>query len=121
MSNRKETEHCGSRNFEEKEEKIVELTKNSVKIAYPIYWEGLNLVKDVINLLIDDATNCLDDSSKKFSLAYLLLINRSLQHIESVRLLTERGLYGDGKESECLAKNYGKRNCKSGGCGLRCH
>ncbi|OHA31911.1 MAG: hypothetical protein A2928_02215 [Candidatus Taylorbacteria bacterium RIFCSPLOWO2_01_FULL_45_15b] len=95
MGNKKENDHCGSRNFEEKEEKIVELTKNSVQIAYPIYWEGLNLVKDVINLLIDDATNCPDDSRKKFSMAYLILINRSVQHIESIRLLTERGLYGD--------------------------
>lgn len=95
MSENKKDEHCGSRNFEEKEAKIVELTKDSVKIAYPIYWEGLNLVKDVINLLIDDATNCPDDRGKKFSMAYLMLINRSLQHIESIRLLTERGLYGD--------------------------
>ncbi len=95
MTSKKENEHCGSRNFEEKEAKIVELTKNSVQIAYPIYWEGLNLVKDVINLLIDDVTNCPDGNRKKFSMAYLMLINRSLQHIESIRLLTERGLYGD--------------------------
>lgn len=95
MNDKEADEHCGSRNFEEKGEKIVELTKSSVQIAYPIYWEGLNLVKDVINLLIDDVTNYLDGNRKKYSIAYLMLINRSLQHIESTCLLTERGLYGD--------------------------
>ncbi len=95
MPENKKDEPCGSRNFEEKEEKIAKLTKDSVQIAYPIYWEGLNLVKDVINLLVDDATNCPDGNRRKFSMVYLMLINRSLQHIESMRLLTERGLYGD--------------------------
>lgn len=88
-------EPCGSRNFEEKEEKIVELTKNALKVAYPIYWSGLNLLKDVINLLADDATKCPDGNKKKYGVAFLLLINRSIQHIESIRLLTERGLYGN--------------------------
>ena len=88
-------EPCGSRNFEEKEAKIVDLTKNALGIAYATYWSGLNLLKDVVNLLIDDVTNCSDGDRKKYSTAYLLLINRSIQHIESIRLLTERGLYGD--------------------------
>ncbi len=88
-------EPCGSRNFDEKEIKIVDLTKNALRIAYTTYWSGLNLLKDVINLLIDDASNCPDGNRKKYSTAYLLLINRSIQHIESIRLLNERGLYGD--------------------------
>lgn len=88
-------EPCGSRNFEEKEVKIVNLTKNALGIAYATYWSGLGLLKDVINLLIDDATNCPDGIRKKYSMAYLLLINRSIQHIESTHLLNERGLYGD--------------------------
>ncbi len=96
MTSKQSSEHCGSRNFEEMEEKIVDLTKNAVQVAYPIYWSGLNLIKDVINLLIDDADNCPDGDRKKYSLAYLLLLNRSIQHIESIRLLTERGLYGNG-------------------------
>ena len=54
------------------------------------------MVKDVINLLIEDASSSTDGDKKKYSMSYLLLINRSLQHIESTRLLTERGLYGDG-------------------------
>lgn len=88
-------EPCGSRDFEEKEIKIVNLTKNALGIAYATYWSGLGLLKDVINLLINDATNCPDGLRKKYSMAYLLLINRSIQHIESTRLLNERGLYGD--------------------------
>jgi len=88
-------EPCGSRNFEEKEAKIVDLTKNALGIAYTAYWSGLNLLKDTVNLLIDDVTNCPDGNRKKYSTAYLLLINRSIQHIESIRLLTERGFYGD--------------------------
>lgn len=91
----KKDEPCGSRNFEEKGGEIVDLTKRTVSIAYPIYWSGLGLVKDVINLLIDDATNCADGNRKKYSLSFLLLLNRSVQHVESLRILTERGLYGD--------------------------
>lgn len=98
MTEIKNNENCGSRKFEEEERKILGLTKNAIQKVYPIYWFGLNLIKDVINLLIDDindTTNCIDDNKKKCSTAYLLLINRSIQHIESVRLLTERGIYGD--------------------------
>lgn len=95
MKNNQKDEPCGSRNLGEKEERIAKLTKNAVKPAYPIYWKGLNLLKDVINLLIKDATENKKERSRKYSIAYLLLINRSIQHIESMRLLTERGLYGD--------------------------
>lgn len=95
MVEKQGNEPCGSRNFEEKEEKIVGLTQDAVRLVYPIYWEGLNLLKDVINLLIEDTTKNKDAGAKKYSMTYLLLINRSIQHIESIRLLTERGLYGD--------------------------
>src|SRR3989344_9099563 len=88
-------EPCGSRNFEEKERKILELTQDSLKIVYPVYWEGVNLIKDVINLLIEDAISNQDEHTKKYSKAYLLLINRAIQHVEGIRLLSERGLYGD--------------------------
>jgi len=93
-TNDEKDENCGTRNFEEKEEKIVDLTQNALSVAYPIYWSGLNLVKDVVNLLIEDATNANGDK-KKYSMTYLMLLNRSIQHIESMRLLTERGFYGD--------------------------
>lgn len=93
--NKNKNEPCGARNFEEKEEKIIALTKTAVERAYPIYWAGLSIVKDVINLLIKDASDCPDDKIGKYSLSFLLLINRSVQHIESIRILTERGFYGD--------------------------
>jgi len=88
-------EPCGARNFEEKEEKIIALTKTAVEKAYPIYWTGLNIVKDVINLLIKDTPAPSGSKIEKYNLAFLILINRSVQHIESVRVLAERGLYGD--------------------------
>ncbi|OGZ21966.1 MAG: hypothetical protein A3G47_02085 [Candidatus Zambryskibacteria bacterium RIFCSPLOWO2_12_FULL_39_45] len=91
----KENEPCGSRNFEEKGENIVSLTKNAIEKVYPIYWFGLNLVKDVINLLIEDFTNSPDGNRKKYNQVFLILFNRSVQHIESTRILTERGLYGN--------------------------
>jgi hypothetical protein len=87
-------ENCGTRKFKEEEEGIVGLTQDMFSIAYRIYWFGVNLVKDVINLLIDDATNAVGDK-KKYALAQLLLLNRSIQHIESMRLLTESGFYGN--------------------------
>lgn len=95
LNKQAEDEPCGSRNFEEKEIKIVNLTKNALRIAYTTYWSDLNLLKDVVNLLIDDVSSCPDGDRKKYSKAYLLLINRSIQHIESIRLLNERGHYGD--------------------------
>ena len=95
MEKKNDNESCGSRNFEEKEEKIVSLTKRAIIRAYPIYWFGLDIAKDVVNLLIEDVSTCPDGDRKKYSQAFLILINRSIQHIESIRILTERGLYGD--------------------------
>ncbi|MFH1402311.1 MAG: DUF5677 domain-containing protein [Patescibacteria group bacterium] len=89
-----ENEPCGIRNFEEKEKKIVSLTKNALELAYPVYWHGLNLIKDVVNLLIGDVLD-VTCASKNYSQAFLTLINRSIQHIESIRILVESGLYGD--------------------------
>lgn len=91
----KNNEFSGTRDFEEKEGKIIDLTKKACQRAYPIYWFGLRVMKDVINLLIKDATNYPDGLEKKHNKALLIILNRSVQHIESIRLLTERGLYGD--------------------------
>lgn len=87
-------ENCGVRNFEEEEERIVGLTKDMLNIAYQIYPFGVNLIKDIINLLIEDTIHETGER-KKYGVSYLLLLNRSIQHIESMRLLTERGFYGD--------------------------
>ena len=51
---KKKNNFCGIRNFEKEEKKIVSMTKSSIKIAYPTYWLGLNIVKDVIALLVED-------------------------------------------------------------------
>lgn len=87
-------EPCGTRNFEAKEAKILSLTQSTYKIVYPIYWVGLNLTKDVINLLVQEIEES-NGREKKYNTAYLMLLNRAIQHLESVRVLTERGLYGD--------------------------
>lgn len=96
MTNSKnKNEYCGVRDFENEEKRITKLTKSTLNIIYPIYWSGLNLIKDVIELLIKETADC-KESTGQYNLAYLMLLNRSVQHIESIRLLTERGLYGDG-------------------------
>jgi len=73
-----ESEPCGARNFEEKEKEIVSLTKGAIERVYPIYWFGLNITKDVISLLIKDVSGSSDGDTGKYSLAFLLLLNRSI-------------------------------------------
>jgi hypothetical protein len=86
---------AGSLDFEKDEEKIISLSRNAYSIGYPIYWEGLRILKHAIALLIDEATVLGDSLEAKQRLAILMLVNRSIQHLESMRLITERGLYGD--------------------------
>ena len=92
---KKKNNFCGIRNFEKEEKKIVSMTKSSIKIAYPTYWLGLNIVKDVIGLLAEDTLKKHDNNTGKNSKVFLILINRSVQHTESIRILIERGFYGD--------------------------
>jgi hypothetical protein len=83
--------NAGSVDFEKTEEEIIGKTKDSFKIFYPIYWSGLKTLKDAIALLIKENFA----SENKYVTALLVLANRSVQHLESMRILTERGLYGD--------------------------
>jgi len=83
--------NIGSDNFEKTEEEVIKKTKETFKMFYPIYWSGLKTLKTAVKLLIEENTV----SENRYVTALLLLINRSIQHLESMRLLTERGLYGD--------------------------
>ena len=81
----------GSADFEKAEEEIIKKTKDTFQLFYPVYWSGLKTLKEAIRLLI--AENLA--SENKYVTALLVLANRSIQHLESMRILTERGLYGD--------------------------
>ncbi len=85
-------DNCGSRDFEKTEKEIIERTQDIFELAYRIYWSGLDTLKDAINLLIKESLAAPTELHIKI---LLLLTNRAIQHVEGVRLLTERGLYGD--------------------------
>ncbi|MBP9762364.1 hypothetical protein KBD34_01985 [Patescibacteria group bacterium] len=83
--------------FEEKEREIKELTKLRLAPLYPVYWSSLGLIHLIVDLLLDEVTADEDsgDTGVKYSKATLILLSRSIQHVESVRLLLEGGMYGD--------------------------
>jgi hypothetical protein len=74
---------------------MIGLTKKVAGGAYPSYHLGSKIIKDVVKLLVEEVNSSSSSKKKKYGQAYLILINRSIQHIESIRILTERGLYGD--------------------------
>jgi len=88
-------EPSGTRDFESKEAEILDLTKKTFQLAYPIYWSGLRILKDAVDLLIKEYAASPDTEKPKYKLVLLMLVNRAIQHLESMRLLVERGLYGD--------------------------
>lgn len=81
----------GGINFEEIEGEIVEKTKDIFELFYPVYWSGLEALKKAIRLLLEE--NLI--SENRYVTALLVLVSSSIQHLESMRVLTERGLYGD--------------------------
>lgn len=88
-------ETSGTRDFEKKESEILTLSQGAFGIVYPVYWSALGILKDAIDILITEYASSPPTGESKYALALLMLINRSIQHLESIRLLTERGLYGD--------------------------
>jgi hypothetical protein len=73
--------------------------RNSVKINretfhafYGVYCHFLKLILNVKDEIIKETEIKVDG---KFNKAFLVLLNRSIQHTESIMLLAERGLYGD--------------------------
>jgi 8-oxo-dGTP diphosphatase len=78
--------------FEEKKNKSVRLTQRTFKQFYPIYEESLSTLLRVVDILIKEVEY---NKDSLFNKATLLLLSRSIQHLESILLLTENGLYGD--------------------------
>ncbi len=68
------------------------LTRHSCKPFYPLYNDSSKLLKTVVDLLVDEIEKEIDT---EFNSASLILLNRSIQHFESIVTLTEQGLYGD--------------------------
>ncbi len=78
--------------FEDKENKILVQTKNMLKTLFPIYSFGLENILKTKDLLINDVENNIDI---KYNKACLILLNSSIQHLESIKVLLQSGLYGD--------------------------
>jgi len=78
--------------FKKKKSRSVNLTQKTFKQFYPIYEEGLSTLLNAVDILIEDTE---DNKDLLFNKAALLLLSRSIQHSESILLLTENGLYGD--------------------------
>lgn len=70
----------------------IAITKRQLKAFYPIYNESIKALLEVIDLLITEAREGVDE---QFNKATLILLSRSVQHFESIVVLTENGLYGD--------------------------
>lgn len=78
--------------FARKRQKSIYLTKSTFRQFYPIYNDSLKILLDVVDLLIKEVEQKKDE---KFNKATLFLLSRSIQHIETIVVLTENGLYGD--------------------------
>ncbi len=70
----------------------IAITKRQLKAFYPIYNESLKTLLEVIDLLTTEVKEGVDE---QFNKATLILLSRSIQHFESIVVLTENGLYGD--------------------------
>lgn len=83
--------------FIDDEARAKELVQSSLARAYSIYWSGVELILEVVSLLTGEEEAVGNDSKpdNQYSKAYLVLIGRSIQHAESIRILVEHGLYGD--------------------------
>lgn len=81
----------GSRDFEAIEERCKTETRDTFPQLYGIYWYGLNLLKDSLDLLIREQT----EEEDLYVKVLLILSNRTIHHLESMRILMEAGLYGD--------------------------
>ncbi len=78
--------------FARKRQKSIYLTKKTFPQFYPIYNDSLSLVLSVVDLLTKEIEEKKDE---KFNKATLFLLSRSIQHLETIIVLTENGLYGD--------------------------
>lgn len=78
--------------FDKDYQNCVKITRKTFHVFYTIYCHFLKLTLQIKDELAQETKTKIDG---KFNKAFLLLLNRSIQHAESIMLLTERGLYGD--------------------------
>lgn len=78
--------------FDKDYQSNVNITRKTFHPLYHIYSYFLKLSLQIKDGLIEEIKSKVDS---KFNKAFLVLLNRSIQHTESIVLLTERGLYGD--------------------------
>lgn len=82
----------GKLGFDKDYQRTLRTTRRTFFPFYSLHSESLKEVLRVKDELISDMQKGYD---KDFNEAALLLLSRSIQHFESIFLLTERGLYGD--------------------------
>lgn len=78
--------------FDKDYQKSVKITRKTFHALYTTYCYFLKLVLQIKDELVQESKTKIDN---EFNEACLILLNRSIQHTESIMLLTERGLYGD--------------------------
>lgn len=78
--------------FARKKQKSIYLTRRTFWQFYPIYNDSLKALLNVVDLLVKEVEEKKDE---KFNKAALLLLSRSIQHLETIVILTENGLYSD--------------------------
>ncbi|XOB46385.1 MAG: DUF5677 domain-containing protein [Candidatus Nealsonbacteria bacterium] len=95
--------------FSVKRQRSILLTNKHLKAFYPVYKKSTEGLLDAIDLLVNEVEEKIDE---RFNRAALILLSRSVQHFESVIILTENGLYGDAISvlrnilSDMLMMNY---------------
>lgn len=78
--------------FDKDYRRISKKTRNRLNKLYKLHTKSLVEILRVKDELIKEVE---EGKDKDFNTATLLLLSRSVQHIESIYILVERGLYGD--------------------------
>lgn len=78
--------------FDNKYNESVKISRETFHALYSIYNHFLGLILELKEEIIREYKASVD---AEFNLVFLQILNRTIQHTESIILLTERGLYGD--------------------------
>lgn len=78
--------------FKNDRDKSEKITRETFRVLYSVYWDSLSILLDVKDQLIKEVESHYDE---EFNSASLMLLSKSIQHLESIFILVENGLYGD--------------------------
>jgi hypothetical protein len=78
--------------FKKQKNQSIKLTRETFNKFYELYYESLMPILEVKDFLIQEVK---EDYDKNFNKAFLVLLSKTIQHIESIFILNENGLYGD--------------------------